>query len=82
MAENDVMFSIFSEDELIEKYHESRKANLKLLEQRRELLLELQRVKSERQADENLSQKCEQLQRKVDELERKSAEMSQSKEVT
>lgn len=77
MAEDNAKNAIFSDEDLLEKYHESRKANLKLLEQRREMLLELQRAKDDRQDERTLSEKCMQLERKVEELEGKLAEMKQ-----
>ena len=75
MAENKIKNALFTDDDLLEKYHESRKANLKLLEQRREMLLELQRAKDDRETEGNLSEKCKALERKVEELEGKLAEM-------
>ena len=74
MAEKDAIRSALSDEDILEKYHESRKANMKLLEQRREMLLELQRARDGRQTDQHLSEKCEQLQKRVDELEGKLVE--------
>lgn len=81
MAEKHAMSSLFSDEDILEKYHESRKANMKLLEQRRELLLELQELKCDGQRSARLSAKCEALQRQVDELQQKICSMGEIKEV-
>ena len=78
MAEKDAISSAISDEGILEKYHESRKANMKLLEQRREMLLELQRARDGRHTDKQLSEKCERLQKRVDELEGKLAELGKN----
>ena len=77
MAESDVFSLVLPDEDLLGKYHESRKANLKLLEQRREMLLELQRARGDRPTGNDLSGKCEQLQKRVEELEGQLAEKKQ-----
>lgn len=78
MAEKDATSLAFTTNDLLEKYHGSRKANLKLLDDKHELLLELQGA---RQSEHRLTGTCEQLQSKVEDLGKQLAEMKQIRHV-
>ena len=72
-------------EQFMEKYRELRKANVKLLEERRELLVQLQLAKrGDHQEDHGtrLSETCEDLKNRIKELEKQLEETKRQLDVS
>ena len=72
-------------EQVMEKYRELRKANVKLLEERRELLLQLQHAKrADHQEDYSprLSETCENLKTRIKDLEKQLEETNRQLDVS
>ena len=72
-------------EQIMEKYRELRKANVKLLEERRELLVQLQLAKRGDHHEDHsirLSETCEDLRNRIKELEKQLEETKRQLDVS
>lgn len=71
-------------EQIMEKYRELRRANVKLLEEKRELLVQLQLAKRGDQDDHStrLSETCEDLKDRIKDLERQLEETKRQADVS
>ena len=71
--------TILAEEELLEKYHEQRRANLRLLSEKRELLMQLQKATGAQETKQiRSSEDYEKLKQKVEMLEKQLKERKEN----
>eukprot|EP00795_Rhopilema_esculentum_P005446 gene5446-621_t len=75
--------AILAEEEFLEKYHEQRRVNLRLLSEKRELLMQLQKATGAQETKQiRSSEDYEKLKQKVEELEKQLKERKENFTIT